>query len=95
VSFDCPGCGARIDGRPDRFVLRCSSCGLLRSRPAESAGAAPAFDVEVAGRPATRRRVELPWDEAQKRRLSAWLGASLALTVAMVGLLYALARLLR
>lgn len=96
MRFTCPGCAAPIDGRPDRLALRCPACGaLLRSRPAESGGPAPAFDVEVAGRPTTRQRVEVPWDEAQQRRLAAWLAASAALTLAMVVVLYALARLLR
>lgn len=96
VAFPCPGCAAPIDARPDRFALRCPSCGaLLRSRPAESSGPAPAFDVEVAGRPGTRLRVELPWDEAQRRRLSVWLVAAAAVTVALVLVLYVLARLLR
>lgn len=96
MRFPCPGCRAPIDGRPDRFALRCPSCGaLLRSRPADSRGPAPAFDVEVAGRPATRLRVEVPWDEAQQRRLANWLAAAAALTLAMVLVLYGLARLLR
>jgi hypothetical protein len=50
--------------------------------------------VEVAGRPETRRRVELPWDETQRRRLSRWLALSTVITVALVLVLYALARLL-
>ncbi|HUL79605.1 MAG TPA: hypothetical protein VL691_20240 [Vicinamibacteria bacterium] len=72
-------------GTPDRFARRCPSCGaLLRSRAAESNGAQPAFDVEVAGRPSTRRRIEVPWDQAQRRRLSRWLVASTAVTLALV-----------
>jgi len=50
--------------------------------------------VEVAGRPETRRRVELPWDEAERRRLRAWLVWSSAITVSLVLALYALARFL-
>lgn len=85
-----------MGGNPDRFARRCPSCGvLLRSRPAETSGPAPAFEVEVAGRPETRRRVELPWDEAQRHRLSRWLVVSAAVTVALVLVLFALARLLR
>jgi hypothetical protein len=85
-----------VDGSPDRFARRCPSCGaLLRSRPAETSGPAPAFEIEVAGRPETRRRVDLPWDEAQRRRLSRWLVVSAAVTVALVLVLFVLARLLR
>jgi uncharacterized protein (DUF983 family) len=79
---------------PERFALRCPACGArLRSRPADTSGALPAFDVEVAGRPGTRRRVELPWDERQRRRLSLWLGVSTGLPLALVLVLYLLARL--
>lgn len=96
MPFACPGCGANVEGSPERFARRCPSCGaLLRSRPAETSGPAPVFEVEVAGRPETRRRVELPWDEAQRRRLSRWLALSAAVTVALVLVLFALARLLR
>jgi len=84
-----------VAATPERFVRRCPSCGaVLRSRPAETSGPVPAFDVEVAGQPQTRRRVELPWDEAQRRRLSRWLAVSAAVTLALVLVLYALARLL-
>jgi hypothetical protein len=96
VRFPCPGCAAPIEGRPDRLALRCPGCGaLLRSRPAESAGPAPAFDVEVAGRPETRLRVEIPWDAAARRRLTGWLLVAAVATFGMVLALYALARWLR
>jgi hypothetical protein len=96
VPFACPGCGATVGGSPDRFARRCPSCGaFLRSRPVETSGPAPVFEVEVAGRPETRRRVELPWDEAQRRRLTRWLVVSAVVTVALVLVLLALARLLR
>jgi hypothetical protein len=85
-----------VASTPERFALRCPACGaLLRSRPAETSGQAPAFDVEVTGRPETRRRVELPWDEAQRRRLARWLAASAVVTLALVVVLYVLARLAR
>jgi hypothetical protein len=48
--------------------------------------------LEVTGRPETQRRIELPWDEAARRRLRAWLFWSSALTVGLIALLYALAR---
>jgi len=96
VAFPCPGCNRPVIERPDRLVLRCPACGaLLRSRAIDADGPRPAFEVEVAGRPETRRRVELPWDESQRRRLSRWLVASSAITVALVFVLYVLARLLR
>jgi len=37
--------------------------------------------------------VELPWDESQRRRLSWWLAVSAVVTLALVAVLYALARL--
>jgi len=51
--------------------------------------------VEVAGRPETRRRVEVPWDERERSRLRTWLFWSSALTLSLVLALYALARFLR
>jgi len=96
VPFACPGCGGLVDRRPSGWALRCPACGaLLRSAPAEAGGANPVYEVEVAGRPETRRRVELPWDEAERRRLRAWLVWSSAITVSLVLALYALARLFR
>ena len=93
MAFACPACEAAIVSSPESFLLRCAACGaLLRARPADTSGRAPAYDVEVAGRPATRRRVELPWDEAQQRRLRAWLAWASVVTLALVVLLYALAR---
>jgi hypothetical protein len=50
--------------------------------------------VEVVGRPETRRRVEIPWDEDQGRRLAVWLLWSSLVTTGLVVLLYALARFL-
>jgi hypothetical protein len=96
MPFACPGCEAPIDGSPGRLAMRCPSCGaLLHSRRAETSGPAPVFEVEVAGRPETRRRVEVPWDRAQQRRLTVWLAASTTVSLAMAVVLYALARLLR
>ena len=96
MAFPCPGCGSTIDALPDRSRLRCPSCGArLRSRPLDASGPDPAFEVEVAGRAQTRRRVELPWNEAQHRRLRAWLFGAAALTVALVAALFLLARLAR
>ena len=75
-------------------MLRCPSCGvLLRSRPVDTSGPAPVFDVQVVGRSGIRRRVEVPWDEGQRRRLAAWLLWSSVLTLGLVLVLYVLARL--
>jgi hypothetical protein len=52
------------------------------------------FDVEVAGQPETRRRVELGWNPAQRRRLSGWLLLASIVTVALVLVLLLLARAL-
>lgn len=60
----------------------------------DARGENPAYEVAVAGRPETRRRVEVPWDESERRRLRAWLVWSSAITVSLVLVLYALARLL-
>lgn len=45
------------------------------------------------GRPETARRVEIPWDEAERRRLSTWLLVASVVTVALVLVLFALARM--
>jgi len=96
MPFPCPACDAPVDASPARVAMRCPSCGaVLRSRPAESDGSTPAFDVAAAGRPGVRRRVEVPWDEGQRRRLSRWLLVSSAVTLALVLVLYVLARLAR
>ncbi len=80
--------------RPDRIALRCPACGaLLRARAVETSGPVPVFEVEVAGRSGTRRRVEVPWDETERRRLVRWLAISTTVTLALVLVLYALARL--
>jgi hypothetical protein len=93
VSFACPACDAGIDARPDRPALRCPSCGaLLRSRPVDADGPAPVFEVEALGRGGAHRRVEVPWDESQRRRLAAWLLWSSVVTLGLVLVLYLLAR---
>jgi hypothetical protein len=48
----------------------------------------------MAGRPATRRRVEVPWGEEEERRLRRWLAWSTALTLGLVLVLYLVARAL-
>lgn len=96
MPFSCPACGEAIDAQPDRLLLRCPRCGvLLRCRPLDSDGLAPAFEVFAAGKRETRRRIELPWDEPQRRRLALWLSCSSAATLGLILVLYVLARLLR
>jgi hypothetical protein len=95
MGFACPGCGANVERSLELPLVRCGACrSLLRSRTLEASGDAPLYEVEVAGRPETRRRVEAPWDAAQSRRLQAWLFWSSAITLGLVVLLYALARAL-
>lgn len=95
MGFACPGCGATLERNLEVPLVRCGACGrLLRSRTVETGGDVPLYEVEVAGRPETRRRVEVPWDAAQARRLRAWLLWSSAVTLGLVALLYALARAL-
>jgi hypothetical protein len=50
------------------------------------------YEVEVAGRPATRRRVAVAWTAEESRRLRRWLAWSTVLTLGLVVVLYALAR---
>jgi hypothetical protein len=57
-------------------------------------GAAPAFEVQVVGRPERRRRVEIPWDETQQRRLARWLVVASIVTAGLVLVLFVLARTL-
>lgn len=95
MAFPCPACNAPIERSPDRFWLRCPACAaVLRSRATSSDGPQPVYEVEVAGRPETRRRVEVPWDESQRRRLGAWLLWASVVTLGLAALLYAAARLL-
>jgi hypothetical protein len=57
----------------------------------DSRGAAPAFEVQVVGHPERRRRVEIPWDEAERRRLAGWLVWASIVTAALVLILFVLA----
>jgi len=96
MAFPCPGCSSPIDASPELPLLRCSSCGsVLRSRSVEGRGSARAYEVELAGRPETRRRVEVAWSEAEGRRLRIWLAVSSLLTLGLVLVLYLLVRLAR
>jgi hypothetical protein len=93
VPFPCPGCGAAVPSSPARWALRCPSCHrVLRARVVEAEGPEAQYDVEVAGEPATRQRVSVAWNEGESRRLRRWLAWSTGLTLALVFVLYALAR---
>lgn len=92
MTFPCPGCAAPLPGSP-RFVSRCASCGsLIRGRARDDAGDRRTYDVEVAGRPETRRTVEVPWSPSDQARLRSWLVWSTVVTLGLIGVLFALAR---
>jgi hypothetical protein len=97
MPFPCPACRAPIDRSPADWGLRCPSCGaVLESRAVEGGRLPhPAYDVEVRGRPETRVRVEVPWDDAQRRRLREWLLWSSVLTLGLVVVLFLAAWLAR
>jgi len=88
MAFACPACAGPIEASLERRSLRCPACGArLLSRGAPAAGDVRAYEVEVAGRPETRRRVELRWEAADERRLAGWLRLA---TLATLGLVLAL-----
>ena len=83
-----------MDRSPEAWALRCPACGgVIRTRVADAAsGDVRAYEVEITGRPETRRRVEVPWTEQEAARLRRWLVWSTVLTLALVGVLFAAAR---
>lgn len=93
MTFPCPGCAADVPGSP-RLIRRCPACGaLVRGRARDDAGADRlTYDVEVAGRPETRRTVEVAWDPSDQTRLRSWLIWSTAVTLGLIAVLFALAR---
>jgi len=81
-----------VPGVP-RFLSRCAACGArLRGRARNASGDRRAYEVEVSGRPETRRLVEMPWTPSDQARLARWLAWSTAITLGLIGVLYALAR---
>jgi hypothetical protein len=79
---------------PEGWAQRCPACrAVLRSRALDDGTAdVRAYEVEVAGRPETRRRVEVPWSAEDGARLRLWLLWSSVVTLGLVAVLYALAR---
>jgi hypothetical protein len=94
VPFACPGCNAVVDRSPEAWALRCPACGrVIRARSLDAAsGDVRAYEVEITGRPETRRRIEVPWTDQEAARLRRWLVWSTVLTLALVGVLFAAAR---
>lgn len=64
----------------------------MRGRARDASSGHRTFEVEVTGRPETRRVVEVPWSPADQTRLRTWLVWSTAITLGLIGVLYALAR---
>jgi hypothetical protein len=83
-----------VDGSPESFATRCASCGgAIRARVLDAfSGERRAYEVQITGRPETRRRVEIPWSEHEAARLRRWLLWSTVLTLALVVVLFAAAR---
>lgn len=93
MPFSCPGCGAEVRADPEAWALRCPSCrAVLRCRAVDTDDADRAYEVEVVGRPDTRTRIAIPWSPTEARRLESWLLWASIVTLALVGVLYALAR---
>jgi hypothetical protein len=94
VPFPCPGCQAVIDRSPEAWALRCPACGrVIRARALDAvSGDVRAYEVQITGRPETRRRIEVPWSDQETARLRQWLVWSTVLTLALVAVLFAAAR---
>lgn len=94
MTFACPGCDAVVSRSPEAWALRCPSCRrVIRARPLDAASAgARAYEVEIAGRPETRRRLQVSWSAQEAVRLRQWLLWSTVLTLALVAVLFAAAR---
>ena len=94
MPFACPGCSASIDRSPEAWALRCPACGrVIRARALDAvAGDVRAYEVQITGRPETRRRIEVPWTDQETARLRQWLVWSTVLTLALVAVLFAAAR---
>jgi len=66
---------------------------VIRARATDAvSGDVRAYEVEITGRPETRRRIEVPWTDEETARLRQWLLWSTVLTLALVAVLFAAAR---
>jgi hypothetical protein len=66
---------------------------VIRARALDAfTGETRAYEVQVTGRPETRRRVEVAWTDQESARLRRWLLWSTVLTLALVAVLFAAAR---
>jgi hypothetical protein len=96
MAFPCPGCGSPVDRSAETWAQRCPACGgVIRSRVVDGGQGARLYEMEITGRPETRKTVSVPWSPDEGRRLRAWLAWSTALTLGLVLVLYVVARLLR
>ncbi len=82
-----------VEASPESWFFRCRSCGkLIRSRASSSSETARVYEIEIVGRPQTRRRIELPWTQTQQARLERRLLGFSLVTVSLVILLFLIAR---
>jgi len=66
---------------------------VIRARATGAvSGDVRAYEVQITGRPETRRRIEVPWTDQETARLRQWLVWSTVLTLALVAVLFAAAR---
>jgi hypothetical protein len=66
---------------------------VIRARPLDAfTGDTRAYEVQMTGRPETRRRVEIPWSDEEAARLRRWLLWSTVVTLGLVVVLLAAAR---
>jgi hypothetical protein len=66
---------------------------VIRARATDAvSGDVRAYEVQITGRPETRRRIEVPWTDQETARLRQWLVWSTVLTLALVAVLFAAAR---
>jgi hypothetical protein len=79
---------------PESWAIRCPTCGgVIRARALDAfSEGTRAYEVQITGRPETRRRIDLPWTDQESVRLRQWLLWSTVLTLALVVVLFAAAR---
>jgi predicted RNA-binding Zn-ribbon protein involved in translation (DUF1610 family) len=95
MAFPCPGCGSAVERSLETWATRCPACGeVIRSRVVDGGDGARLYEVEITGKPETRKRISVAWSPEEGRRLRTWLAWSTALTLGLVVVLYVVARLL-